>query len=248
MRNNAHYEFADEARTLYNACASTETSLAPTASQLNATVNEERNNLDAARGSELTPELKGLDGNRDNTHQGLVSTLEGATHHSNPEIAAAAVKLLEVTKHYGNIPRLPYDDASAAYGDLLREMSTPAHMAMVSLVGVASWLSDLGAANAAFIEKMLERYAETDHAKATGKMKAARANSDEKLNAALDKVDALVITGPTVSAAVAKFIHDYNELAERHKHILAIERGHRKASAASADEESTEDDNAEEGE
>ena len=99
----------------------------------------------------------------------------------------------------------------------------------------------LGASNAEFVEKMLERYGVMDRAKETGRMRIARANSDEQLATALDRIDALVISGST-STAVAKFVHDYNELATRHKHILAIEKGHRKAAATPPEEEVPEEE------
>lgn len=241
MRNNVHYEFMDEARTFYNICAAEETTLALTANQLNATLNRERDLLDEFKKSDITRLLRLFDDKRDNNHRGFVSTLEGLTYHDDPEKAAAAVTLLDVVKHYGNIPRMPYDDASAAYGDLLREMSKPDRVALVTLLDVSSWLMKLGASNAEFVEKMLERYGVMDRAKETGRMRIARANSDEQLATALDRIDALVISGST-STAVAKFVHDYNELATRHKHILAIEKGHRKAAAAPPEEEVPEEE------
>jgi hypothetical protein len=66
-------------------------------------------------------------------------------------------------------------------------------------------------------------------------MQEVRVLVDDAFFAILDRIEAMIIlNGIDYTAALAPFVDEYNTLAERYKHRLAIEKGRR---AANKDEE-----------
>ena len=233
MRNNVHYEFINEARTIANRDLKDIAVLNYARNCLDKAVEAERELFEISRGTEITAELEVMNGARHKVFRGMFLYVESATHHFDPEIRVAAERLLVIVKRRGNLTRLPYDDASAAYSDLVREMSSTEVLPLVVTVEAKSWVDNLNDANTKFVQMMLKRYSTTYRVEIAGKTYKVRRESDHCLRALTDQVDALILVGASdIAPALAQFVHDYNELAGRHKRLLAVARGRRKASVS----------------
>jgi hypothetical protein len=233
MRNNVHYEFVEEALTIANRNLQDIAMLNYARNCLDKAVEAERKLFEISRGCDITAELETLNGARHKVFRGMFLYIESATHHFDSEIRVAAERLLVIVKRRGNITRLPYDDASAAYTDLVREMSSTEILPLVMTVDVKSWVDNLNETNFKFVQTMLKRYSTTYRVEIAGKTDKVRRESDHCLRALTDQVDALVLVGASdIAPALSQFVHDYNELASRHKRLLAVARGRRKASVS----------------
>jgi hypothetical protein len=180
--------------------------------------------LDLIRRSELTAKIEEQDRRRDAVYRGFVDSVKGATKHFDTQKSEAALKVLNVIKHYGNIALKTLDAETAAIDDLLCEIDEQL-TAPIQLLGLEDWLTHLAAENTAFKTLVADRYAETA-ARPDVQMKAARKDVDAAFRALLNQVDALVLVNG--SANYDAFIAALNAISERYKNILAQEAGMRK--------------------
>jgi hypothetical protein len=230
MRNETHAEFHDEARIIVKRHGP---GALGTTAQFNdeyePAVDAELNTLDMVTYSPYTPQIKGADHDRDDTLTGFTGVVRALTHHPDPAIRAAAAEILKKIRHYGNLKGKGYEKESAAINDLLRDLDTLAGKALVAAAGVGEWVERLRAANKKFVDLELAR--DTELGQRPGqRMKELRVVTDAALTALLDRIDAMItLNGITYTAALAPFVADWNALATRYKHRLAVERGRRNA-------------------
>jgi hypothetical protein len=136
-----------------------------------------------------------------------------------------------VIENYGDITRKTYDDESAAINDLLREFATGGHAPHVATLALGEWTQQLAAANDAFIALMRQRYGEIAR-DPDARMKDARAAVDNHFRAMIDRLEAIItLNGIDFAEELAPFVNEYNALAGRYKHVLAVEKGRRDAAA-----------------
>jgi BMFP domain-containing protein YqiC len=238
MSNKLHAEYGTETDKLVVQYGSGAVGVKDSHEAFKAALDEELALLEIIRRSDLTLEIKEQDRVRDDVYKGLVATVEGLEHHFDAAKRGAAVKVGAIIRHYGNISRMSYDQASAAFTDLNREFATPEHTALVTTLAITEWVAKLEVENQKFITLMLQRYHETEHAVIAGRMKVARREVDKRLRAMLDRIDAAaVLLGTGSNPDAAAFIHDYNEMAERYKLLLAQAQGRRAAGRKEGDEE-----------
>jgi hypothetical protein len=184
--------------------------------------------LDPVLKSDLTGQIADKDRERDDLFRGLVAAIESATHHFDAAKRAAAVTLKGLVEHYGMISSKTYEDERAAIEDLDRELNTPAHKALVTLLGLGDWLAKLVASNKEFVELMEARNEEVSQRPAA-RMRSARLVTDKALRAILERIEAqITLYGLTSTSSDYKpFVDEYNALAERFKLTLAQEKGRR---------------------
>jgi hypothetical protein len=193
----------------------------------------EEDALDIILMSNFTPQIKAADAIRDDISSGLAALVKVFLRHPDVAKRAAAEVLDRLISHYGNLRRKGYSKQSAATIDMLRELDLPANKALLALLGATDWVEQLRAANNTVVDLLRARDAEI--AKRPGaRMRDLRVETDKALTALLDRVEAQITLYGLTSASsdYAPFMHDYNALAERYKHTLAVARGRRAAAAA----------------
>ncbi|MDR2414583.1 MAG: DUF6261 family protein [Odoribacteraceae bacterium] len=190
---------------------------------------EAEKHLDKVKKSILTTKIVEQDKVRENTCRGLAMAIKSYLHHANAEKREAATRLQIIIDTYGSMERRTYDDESAAIHDLLTELATTENAALVTLLGIGEWITQLTADNKRFFDLMHERYKE--EANRPSSMKAIRAELEETMQALVDRVEAIAtLNGIDFTPELAEFVKEYNAMATRYKHILAIEKGRRAAS------------------
>ncbi|MDR1681043.1 MAG: DUF6261 family protein [Prevotellaceae bacterium] len=179
--------------------------------------------LDFFRGSEFTAHIHLQDTVRDRLFRGLVNTVQGATHHYDPTVVAAAISLMTIFNHYGNIAKKTLDDETAAINDLLRELAFTAPAAAITTVGVGTWVTKLAAANVAFTDLMTDRYQEAA-GRTPYRMTTTRSETDRFYHAITGQLESQLLVGNHAADAL---IRDLNAVLERYKRILAQEMAER---------------------
>jgi hypothetical protein len=240
LRDETHVEFNEDFRALVTRLGAG--ALGITAQYTNTytpAFNEEVSLLDLIRNSKYTPLIERKDDSRDHTVRGFTKAVEAATLHPDPDTRAAAVTLLAIIKHYGDVSRKNYDDQTAAVDDMIRELELADNKALLVLLGLLDWLTRLKAENKEFVDLMRARDDEVSQ-RPHERMKDVRAVVDEALYALLDRIEAMItLNGIDYTTALAPFVDGYNTIVERYKRRLAIEKG-RRAAAKDKDEENDE--------
>ena len=197
--------------------------------------------LDYISKSGITLKLKDQDKVRDELIKGLTALVRSYLRHPDENLRDAATQLMLVLDHYWSIPNRPYDDETTAIDDLLRELELPAQAARVTLLAIAPQIANFRAANERFKSLLAERDVEiAQRPKIT--MKDARAAAEEKLSDMLDRLESIIVlNGIDFSEELEAFVPEYEAITQRYKHILALERGRRKASAAKKEDEDEEE-------
>ncbi|MDR0544443.1 MAG: DUF6261 family protein [Odoribacteraceae bacterium] len=193
--------------------------------------------LDYINKSGLTAKLKDQDKVRDELIRGLTALIKSYLHHTDEALREAAAQLMLILDHYWSIPSRSYDDETTAIDDMFRELDLPAQAARVALLSIAPQIANFRAANERFKSLMDERDVEVAQCPAIS-MKEARAIADAKLSDMLDRLESIIVlNGIDFSEELAAFVPEYEAITKRYKHILALERGRRKAHHEDAEEE-----------
>jgi hypothetical protein len=188
---------------------------------------EEISSLDVIRKSERTVDLEDQDRKRDSLFRGFDDAVKSNLNHFAAAKQEAARRVQAILDHYGNIAAKPLDQETAAIDDLLRELATSDHAALIATLGLGDWLVELKAENQLFKKLMQERYEETAQ-RPTIHMRPARMALDKALRAMLNRVEALVEVNGI--ANYEAFIRELNAIMERHKNMLAQRQGRNKKS------------------
>ncbi|MDR0544639.1 MAG: DUF6261 family protein [Odoribacteraceae bacterium] len=197
--------------------------------------------LDQPDKSAITANLKRQDRARDNAVRSLLMTIRGLLTHPDPVKRDAAERLMVLVGGYGNFTRKSYADESAAISDLATELSGSIYAPLVILLGIGDWVTVLKEANETFIELLHKRDAE--RAARAHPMLIARVPLQENILGIAERVEAVIVLyGMDFVPGLEPFVQEYNVIVRRYKHVLALERGHRKGRRAPDDDAGGVDD------
>jgi hypothetical protein len=159
--------------------------------------------------------------------------VKSALTHFDAAKQEAARKIGMALNHYGNIAAKALDRETAAIDDILRELGTGNYPALVSLLALDDWLSQLHVENEQFKSLMMARYDEVA-GRPAARMRATRIEVDKSFRSLTAQIEALAMVNGM--AAYEKFIRELNAIIERYKNILAQEAGRRAAKKSGGDE------------
>jgi nucleotide-binding universal stress UspA family protein len=230
LSNEAHFEFHDEFRILALTLGIEKLGIAKLFNEIYLpALAVEASVLDFFAWSKFTDKIKRANRHRDSMYRGLASAVKTATYHPDPDKRAAAARLAMILAHYGYMPRRMYEAKIAAIKDLLREFARPENEPLVTAAGVGEWVELLATANEEFVDLLLARDEEIGQRPAV-RSREARVAVDEATRALLDRVAALItLNGINSTVDYRPFVADFNAIATRYKHLLAIETGRRAA-------------------
>lgn len=153
---------------------------------------------------------------RDRSWSASNAYVSAMANHPTEATAQAARRVKEVYDRYGNPTSLPQTEESGVLHNLLQDLKALSSED-VATVAFQPWLTDLEAAEDAFLAAARERTAQ-DAARVVGASTDARKAMDNAYRALVDRVNALaVVNGPE---AYATFIDHMNALIDRQKTVL----------------------------
>jgi hypothetical protein len=198
--------------------------------------------LDVVRKSRFTESLEAQDKFRDKQSRGLGATLKALLDDPEGANMDDARELNLLFDHYWSLPRRTYDAETEAIQDLFREFDKPANVARIALFGLTAVVERFRVANNKFEALMRQRYVQAEEIPEIN-MKEARAEVKEKFEILLNRLDAIItLNGIDFSEELTGFVHGYNIVATRYKHILAQEQGRRKAAREKGENENPDDE------
>ena len=132
---------------------------------------------------------------------------------------------------------IKYEDESAAIDDLLRELALPDIAPHVTTLAAGPQVAQLADANARFFTAMNERTAEADNRPEIS-MRDARTIAEGYLFEIVARLEATITLNMLGDDAdFANFVKEYNAIATRYKHMMAVEKGRRKSSSTAPEED-----------
>ncbi|MDR0544327.1 MAG: DUF6261 family protein [Odoribacteraceae bacterium] len=187
--------------------------------------------------SHLTMKLEEFDRFREASFRALVSLVRSFLFHPDPAKRTSANRLILVIDHYGDVTRANYEDESAAIDDLLRELALPENAPHVAALAAAPQVAQLADANARFFNAMNERTAEAEKRPQVS-MRDARAIAEGYLFEIVARLEAIAtLDAASDPVAFSSFTREYNAIATRYKHVMAVEKGRRKSSSTAPEED-----------
>jgi hypothetical protein len=174
--------------------------------------------LDVIFKSEYTELLDEQDHVRDRIFRGLNDAVKSALNHFNPDKCEAARKVKIVLDKYGNIAAKAIDQETAAIDDLVRELHTGNHPALMETLALTDWIEQLQVENMRFKDLMMARYGEAAQ-RPVMHMKMARAATDKTFREMLKQLEALALVNGMKDYET--LFRELNAVLERYKNLLA---------------------------
>jgi len=183
--------------------------------------------LDIVIKSRYSRKLIEKDHERGQAYFGFLSAVKTMRHHPDKEMHDAAVLVLDIIGHYGNVPRRPYNEETVAIEDLLREFEREDLAAALKLLGVLVWLKLLEDRNNEFRELMQQRYDEKVEMP-TIRMRDARKDTDAALSSIIKRLEYSISVGK-ITENMPLFVAEMNVVLKRYKDLIAQKAGIAKA-------------------
>ena len=186
-------------------------------------LDDEKAALDIMRKHKGSRPLTNFDNNRDATCRGFIASVKALRYHFDQEVRNASQRIMDVFKHYGDIPGRSYDAETAAINDLLRELDTDERTADLKTLKVMDWRDRLDAENQAFDSMTHERFKEVSESTHL-RMKNTRTVTDKYYRLIVQHVDFLVASDE-VTPELIKLINDSNAIVAHYRHVIAQRAG-----------------------
>jgi hypothetical protein len=229
LKNETHVQVHDNVNTLFNRQTPEqieEMDLEPLLALYRPACKNETDALDILVKSKYTPLLHEKDHERDDAYRGFVSTVKGLCHHFDAEQRDAANRVMDVIRHYGNIPARPLDDETAAINDMAREFQRADLAADIKTIRAEDWLDRLVARNTEYDSLTDDRFRE-GAAKTAYRMKTARRTADKYYRNIVMHLEYLITVGRE-TPELTNVIRELNEIVAHYKNILAQRYGKKK--------------------
>jgi hypothetical protein len=209
LRNEAHYQFLLEVKTLIDNDAVVHPSVGDLLPPFYSLLEKEGALVDALQSSFHTKELADANRRMDRALVAINSSISSALHHFDPALVKAARHLkLRLKAFHGDIENKPYEEEAAAINILLNDFRT-VHAPEVAVIGIAPLLTELEAAHDAFNQRYVDRNKERSE-RPQGNLKQLRRDISAPYRAITGRIEALAVVNG--EAAYAPFIRQLNQL------------------------------------
>ena len=180
---------------------------------------QEKDALDTVTRSKYTRPMSQKDHERKDIYRGFESKVKNFLGHFDPEVDAAAERVSDIFKYYGDVPRKGYDEETAVIDDLLREFEGDDFIEDLKTLKVLEWCNRLEAVHMDFKELRALRVAEKA-TMTTSCMKEARMETDRRYRDIVTHVE-YMIRADKSSQALVDFVNELNALLKSYKDMLA---------------------------
>ncbi|MCL2282366.1 MAG: DUF6261 family protein [Fibromonadales bacterium] len=220
LRNDAHFQFHTEFKTLYMAKLFEDT--APASLKLLdkylSSYADEDTALKKIRKSHLTEQIQAADKVRDDVFSGMAEQNSALLKHYDTAKREAANRLQIVFNTYGNVARKSLNEETSAIYNLLQDLRSPKYQADTTAVGLTEWATELETRNKALEALVRERDSETD-SKTDIVLKEARNALDDVYNELTERAEAFALVGTNPAPYVA-LIEAFNVVVDRFNRLL----------------------------
>jgi hypothetical protein len=231
FRNKTHFEFMSEMSALLAVTVIPVTKIATKIVRFAELLADENSAVIQVRKYENTDAIAQADADRDNVFRGIRNLLQGALRHFDKSVTEAAGRLKILFDTYGNVPRLDYDEETAAIDNLLQELD--ARQPDVEITGITSWVNELRRINGELHVLMSERYSE-EAKRSQLQMKKVRVEIDAEYENIVYLLQAAAALDDNIT--YGKLFNEMNARITRYAAILAQEKGRRKKNGKTGDE------------
>lgn len=142
-RNEGHYEFMLVFKRRLDGYPVVATVVQVYMTEFNDLLATESKLVDAQKKSPYTAQIVAADHLNDQLTLGIKETVAAALRHYDPTVVAAAVRLNDRLKVFGNISSKSYEEEAAALNILLTDLRSAAFLADVVAVGIGGWIDQL---------------------------------------------------------------------------------------------------------
>ena len=178
--------------------------------------------------SELSGQIAEKDRERGAVYRSFSTTVKGLRGHFDPEMRQMANSVWQIFLHYGNVPKKPLNDESAAIDDIVREFDRPEMAERLNALQLTPWKDKLVEVNGEVKRLMLDRLSESANRTAF-RMKTAREETDKFYQAIIAHLNIRLLIEKETDEVAAAFIAELMENIKKFKLILAQDLGRKKA-------------------
>ena len=233
FRNNEHFQFHTEFRRLVANETAAKLKIAKQFEHYVACYDKEDISIQIIRKSATTDDIEVCSRLRNRTFRGLTLSNSAMLYHPDPQMMVAAKRLKILFDTYGNIARLPLNEATSAIYNLMQELQGD-YASDVQKLSLSDWATMLKAQNAnmeAFMKsRNNEKASRTDL-----KMVNTRLETDRAYDAIVSFINSsIIINGPTI---YEPFVRKLNAFIGNYTQIIAQRRGRNHSSPAAKQQE-----------
>jgi hypothetical protein len=171
------------------------------------------------------------DAQRDDVFRGLTTAVQSASFHYDPVRREAATELSLVLDHYGNLAVRPYNEETAAIGNLIQDLRGR-YAGAVQTLDLAGWVDELERRNNAFETAVLDRNRETA-AKPDLNLRDLRRQINSCYLDIVRRIEAAILLRG--EGAYADFVRTLNANIDRYR--IALKRRSGKTSESESNDE-----------
>ncbi|MGE0079554.1 MAG: DUF6261 family protein [Bacteroidales bacterium] len=221
LRNEEHFQLHTEFKSEVERIGAEPLNVVEAFNAYQPRYSNEEDALLLIRKSATTAQLTEADGERDIIYRGIVDSVKSWQNHFTPEKREAARRLKVLLDSFGNVPRKPYNEGTAAIAKLMVETQGE-YASDVNALGLKDWFTELQTKNTAFDTLMKSRYSEEAN-QTEFRMKTARTELDAAYRAIVERIEALMLINGT--AEYDEFVRELNARIEKFNSLLAVRRG-----------------------
>ncbi|MDR0729572.1 MAG: DUF6261 family protein [Prevotellaceae bacterium] len=196
-RNDGHCEYMINFRGRITEYPDISTLVEPLLPPFDAKLALEKALIDAMRKSDFTRPIAEADARVDRCIIGMREIINGSLRHFDSAIVDAAHSLKNRFDDFGRIEKKSYEEERLVVNLLLSDLNN-AYSAKVAMLGLSSWVAELGTAETTFETLFAERQAETSR-KPIGNLIDVRREIDPMYRQIVDRIEAAATLGTVIT-------------------------------------------------
>jgi len=226
LNNELHYQFHSDVIDIFNArdiSVLTELDIYRWLAPYLIVFEREKEILDIIFSSKYTAMMADEDDSRDKACRGLIGVLKNIMlYHSDIMMREAAIRVLDILKHYGNITKRKYDEETAAIDDILREFSDHDIVDDINKLNILEWIEKMRLHNNRFKELASMRNIESAH-KPAARMKETRTEIDKRFRNIVMHIEYKMISEYEENAPhqLTDLINELNSKITHYRNVIA---------------------------
>ena len=227
MKNETHFQFHENTNALIEKYGAEELGILPFYVPYHSALGNEREALLIIMKSEFSGQIAEKDRERGAVYRSFSAIVKGMRGHFDLDTRQMANSVWQLFLHYGDVPKKPLHDETAAVDDMVREFDRPQMAEKLVALQLKPWRDKLVAVNDEVKQLMRERISESADRTAY-RMKTAREETDKFYRAIITHLNNRMLIKDEIDDTFAGFIAELNESVKKFKTILAQELGRKK--------------------
>jgi len=219
LRNNEHSQFMNDVDGLIAIYGAAELGVEGQYADFEIALMAERTAMRIELGSIKTRDIKQLDKLRDSTWSAISARVKATLRSPFKQEAESAMVIWYTLKQYGNIYLLSFNEATATFSNLIKDLNSPDNMAHLQTIGITGWVDELKSQSKQFEVLFDERNSEMAN-RISGDVRAIRKQIDPLYKQIIEKINASLVLEIAQPAAF-NFAGSLNQKIKYYKTTLA---------------------------